>query len=74
MATDGSLVHLFAVSSSPAGLKGFRAVPLKKSHGRVFDMTHTELQGCTCASFGALALWEVWQIGVGILNCGLNAL
>lgn len=56
MATDGSLVHLFAVSSSPAGLKGFRAVPLKKSHGRVFDMTHTELQGCTCASFGALAL------------------
>lgn len=43
-ATDGSWVHLFAVSNSPTGLKGFGAAPLLKSH-EVSDMTHMELQG-----------------------------
>jgi len=44
-ASGGSPVHLFAVSNSLTGLKGFQAAPLLKSHGEVFDMTHVELQG-----------------------------
>lgn len=34
-ATDGGSVHLFAVSSSPTGLKGFGAAPLLNSLGKV---------------------------------------
>lgn len=43
-ATDGSWVHLFAVSNPPTGLKGFGAARLRKPH-EVSDMTHMELQG-----------------------------
>lgn len=72
--SGGSPVQLFAVSNSPTGLKGFQAAALLKSHGEVFDMTHVELQGWTCAWFWGLVLWEAWHIGVGILRWGLGAL
>lgn len=43
-ATDDNSVCLFAGSKSHTGLEAFRAAPLLKSGGKVFDMTHIELQ------------------------------
>lgn len=65
--------QLFAVSNSPAGLKGFQAAPLLKPH-EVFDTTHGELQGWACAWFQGLVLGDVWHTGAGILRRGLGAL